>query len=465
MPNAGGELAMNAARTGVTSEPTAPLSFRTVPYLPLVLFAGLGTVLAYLWKAPCRYGGAWNDGTKQFLNFCYTDIYPLWWNEKLNQGKVPYLDYPVEYPVGIGGVMEFVRRFVGLFRGIFPSASDPEGGVAFYDTTVILMAVCLIAGVVLMAALAGPDRRWDALWYALVPGIILSAYINWDLLCGVLSLAAFFAWSRRWPVVAGVLLGLAVSTKFYPLVFLGPLFVLTLRTGTWVPFLKALGGAVGAWLVLNVPIMIVAFDGWKRFYAFSQERPADWGSLWYFFQNKHWPILGDADKLDTLGIVSLAVLCLAVGALALLAPRRPRLMQLCFLVLASFMITNKVWSPQYVVWLVPFAVLARPNWKALMFWQIAEVWYFFAIWLYLVALQPANVNMGIAADSYFAAVWARAITVVILMALVVRDILQPEKDLIRRNGADDPSGGVFDQAEDRFVPRLGLTGPHVPQHI
>jgi hypothetical protein len=76
-----------------------------VPYLPLGLFAGVGAVLAFLWKSPCRFGGAWNNGTDQFTNFCYTDIYPLWWAEHLNEGKVPYVDYPVEYPVGIGGIM------------------------------------------------------------------------------------------------------------------------------------------------------------------------------------------------------------------------------------------------------------------------------------------------------------------------------------------------------------------------
>ena len=72
------------------------------------------------------------------------------------------------------------------------------------------------------------------------------------------------------------------------------------------------------------------------------------------------------------------------------AKTRPRLMQLCFLTLAAFMLTNKVWSPQYVLWLIPFAVLARPNWKAIVLWQIAECWYFFAIWLYWSPSNPAT---------------------------------------------------------------------------
>ena len=160
--------------------------------------------------------------------------------------------------------------------------SDP--GTAFYDLTVILMAICLVVGVLLMAALAGPTRRWDALWYALAPALILTAYINWDLASNALALGALLAWSKQRQWLAGILLGLAIATKFYPLMFLGPLFLLTLRTGKWVPFLKTVGGTAGAWLVVNLPIMIFAFDGWKRFYVFSPGAPGRLGLALVFLQ-------------------------------------------------------------------------------------------------------------------------------------------------------------------------------------
>jgi uncharacterized membrane protein len=420
-----------------------------VPYLPLAVFAALGAVAAYLWKWPCRFGGAWNDGTLQFTNFCYTDIYPLYFDRRLSEGQVPYLadvpfDKHVEYPVVLGWVMQAVSWAVSGIGDLVVRAQT------FYDATVILMGLCLVAGVLLMAALAGPARRWDALWYALAPGVILAAYINWDLAAGALALGALLAWSRRRQVLAGVLLGLAIATKFYPLMFVGALFVLTLRTARWRAFLTTMGAAVGAWLAVNLPVMIFAFEGWSRFYVFSQERGADWGSLWFFFQMRQWPILGEPDRLGLLGVASLGLLCLGIAVLALAAPTRPRLLQLCFLTLAAFMLTNKVWSPQFVLWLVPFAVLARPNWKPLALWQAAEVWYFFAIWLYLVGLQQGNEHLGIGEGAYFAAVWARALTVVILMGFVVRDILRPTGDVVRRAGVDDPSGGVFDGAPDRL---------------
>lgn len=436
------------------TEVRPPLTVRVVPYLPLGVLAALGATLAYLFRMPCRSGG-WNDQVATYTNFCYTDIYPLYFDRQLATQNPYFADVPfdkhVEYPVVLGEVMQF---FAGLARWLQPD--QIQQAVTFYDATVLFLGVCLVAGVLLMAAVAGPTRRWDALWYALGPTVILAAYINWDLVAGALSMGMLLAWARRRQVLAGVLLGLAIATKFYPLMFVGALFLLTLRTARWRSFLVTMVSAVAAWLAVNVPFMLLAWDGWRRFYVFSQERGVDWGSPWLFFQTKGWPVLGDTD-VSTLGMVSLAVLCLGIAVLTLAAPRRPRLAQICFLALAAFMMTNKVWSPQFVLWLVPLAVLARPNWKPIALWQLAEIWYFFAIWLYLLSQPPLDRgDLGIGDDTYFTAVWGRLITIGILVYFVVRDILRPHKDLVRQDGIDDQGGGVFDEAPDRFT--LAPTG-------
>ena len=66
------------------------------------------------------------------------------------------------------------------------SVSDPYArGKDFYYVSVLLLAVCLIAGVLATAATAhreGDGQGWKAaLLIALSPGLILAAYINWDL--------------------------------------------------------------------------------------------------------------------------------------------------------------------------------------------------------------------------------------------------------------------------------------------
>ena len=61
--------------------------------------------------------------------------------------------------------------------------------------------------------------------------------------------------------------------------------------------------------------------------------------------------------------------CLGVLVLGLRAPETPRLAQLGFLIVVGFLLVNKVYSPQYVLWLLPLAALARPRWRDQLIWQ------------------------------------------------------------------------------------------------
>jgi uncharacterized membrane protein len=333
-------------------------------------------------------------------------------------------------------------------------------GREFFDVTVVLLTLFALAGTLATAYLAGPSRRWTALLVALAPGLILASFINWDLIAMGLVALGMAAWAVRRQVLAGVLLGLAVATKFYPLVFFGPLLLLCLRAGRLRAFTVTAVSAAVAWLAVNLPVALVAPTGWERFYQLSATRTADWGSIWYYFETERWPFVGTL-RIGTLNALALAVFaagCLLIALIILAAPRRPRLPQVFFLTLAAFLLTNKVWSPQYVIWLVPLVVLARPRLWSYALWQAAEVGYFFAIWAYLVTLlAPAPVpaaDGGIGNGLYFVALLARFITVTLLCALVIRDVLRPEADVVRAGGEDDPAGGVLADAPDRFVLRL-----------
>jgi uncharacterized membrane protein len=452
-PDGGGEPIRPA---GLPSR--RPLALLAGTTSVLVTAALFGALLAFLEKVPCR-AGAWNSYAKQFQDACYTDIYPLYYGEGLSSGKVPYTGHHVEYPVLIGAAMQAAAWLVR-------SIADPyTRGREFFDVTVILLVICAVAGVVATGYAAGPGRRWQALLVALAPGLILSAFINWDLIAMALAALGLAAWAAKRGVLAGVLFGLAVATKFYPLVLFGPLVLLCLRAGRMRDFWVTFSSAAVAWLVVNVPVMIVAPAGWATFYEFSRTRPADWGSIWYLFEHFGVPVLG-ATSVNTLNLLSAAafgVACVAIVVLALAAPRRPRLPQLCFLALAAFLMTNKVWSPQYVIWLVPLAVLARPRLWPYALWQLAEVGYFFGIWGYLIFVSRNGAVIpgynGLSTGWYFASLLARFLTVALLCGYVVRDVLRPGRDIVRADGEDDPAGGVLAGAPDRFVLRMRRDAP------
>jgi len=425
----------------------------------LVAASVLGMALAFAEKVPCR-AGAWYSYPKQFQDACYTDIFPLYYGEGLAAGKVPYTGHPVEYPVLIGGAMQAAAWLVR-------SVSEVIRGREFFDVTAGLLAVCAVAGVLATARALGPDRRWAALLVALSPALILNAFVNWDLIAMALTALGIAAWAARRGVWAGIWLGLAVAAKFYPLVVFGPLLLLCLRTGQLRGFARTFAAAVCAWLAVNLPVMIAAPSGWATFYTFSKNRYADWGSIWYLFEHFNLPLLGNGQlsPLNRLSALFLAAAVAAIAVLALAAPRRPRLPQLCFLVLAAFLMTNKVWSPQYVIWLVPLAVLARPRLWPYVLWQLTEVGYFFGIWGYLIFIYRTTQGgvvtgyQGISTGWYFAVLLARFLAVALLSAYVVRDILHPERDVVRAHGSDDPAGGILDQAGDRFRIRLSPGGP------
>jgi uncharacterized membrane protein len=409
----------------------------------------LGSALGFANKAAC-WAGDWNSYLKQFQAHCYTDIYPLYFNEQLAAGKTPYLGHPVEYPVVIGGAMQAAAWLVR-------PVSDPYlRGQAFFDVTLVILAAAAVATVLATGYLAGKSRRWTALLVALSPGLVLASFVNWDLIAVALATLGMAGWAGRRHVLSGVLLGLAVATKFYPLLFFGPLLLLCLRAGRLRSFAVTAGSAAVAWLVVNLPVVLAAPGGWARFYQLSASRPADWGSIWYFFETEHWPLLGTTapGALNLLSLAAFAVGCAAIAVLTLAAARRPRVPQVFFLVLAAFLLTNKVWSPQYVIWLVPLAVLARPRLWSYALWQLAEVGYFFAIWAYLISVSVQGAAGGIGPGLYFAALLARFATVALLGGLVVRDIVRPGADGVRAGGEDDPAGGVLAGAPDRWRLRL-----------
>ena len=89
-----------------------------------------------------------------------------------------------------------------------------------------------------------------------------------------------------------------------------------------------------AWLVVNLPVMYLAPEGWAKFYSFSQTRVVDFGSLLAVLA----PALGRSRSATETGqhlaMVLMVLAAAGIAALALTAPRRPRFAQLAFLIVA-----------------------------------------------------------------------------------------------------------------------------------
>jgi uncharacterized membrane protein len=423
------------------------------PVRVLLALTFLTCGLGLLQKDYCRDSGWAAPGN--YTHACYSDIPPLYFGRGLADGEVPYIgqaeDRQVEYPVLTGLVMWLTAQAV-------PSDAEPgDRSLRYFDVNALALAVCAAIAVV-ATALTARNRPWDAAMVALAPGLALAGTVNWDLYAVALLAAGMLAWARERPLLAGVLIGLATAAKFYPLFVLGPLLVLCLRAGRLRAFGTTLVAAAGAWAVVNLPVMVADFEGWARFYRLSEERGAGFSSIWFVLSQQ-----GHAVPEGSLNQVAgglFALSCLAVAVLGLRARRRPRLPQLAFLVVAAFLLTNKVYSPQYLLWLLPLAVLARPRWRDFLVWQAGEVVHFVGIWMLIAGYPPGNPDRALGEDGYAVTVLAHMAGTLWLCFVVVRDILRPEHDPVRTapdgsEVADDPAGGPLDTAPDSVT-----LGPH-----
>jgi uncharacterized membrane protein len=483
-----------------------------IPPLFLLVIVTLLTCFAgYAQKLPCRDVGNWQHNY-QYTRVCYSDILPLYSSEQLVNGKVPYVDTPVEYPIIIGAAMEGGAKVAELA----PAGSLIERSATFFDATAILLTLAAVIAVFCTALTAG-RRRMDAVLFAAAPLLAFHAFTNWDLLAVAFTAGGMLAWSKKAPAIAGLLLGFGAATKAYPLLILIALGLLAYRAGrmrVWVWCAAWAVGALAATYAVVWPFAgsYLGDDGkshntlWK-FIELNQKRGADWDSLPYVIEYLGrtvttlnivvasvvvgalavivatlWRQTVRAVIVTALVVVVLAFLVtaaaayargnngitpstlnwvgelgmliavLAIGMIVLTAPRRPRVPQIAFLVVAAFLLVNKVDSPQYSLWLLPLAVLAYPRWRPLLAWQLVEIFEVVMRYLWFVYDDSsAHGKAGVSEGWFVSAVVLRELAVLGLVALVIRDIYRPKHDAVREAGVDDPAGGLLDGVPDRRV--------------
>ncbi|NWN89139.1 MAG: DUF2029 domain-containing protein [Micrococcaceae bacterium] len=447
---------------------TAPGRIKTffTPGRVLILLVSAAAVIAAVLKSPCRIGG-WGAPEVYFAG-CYSDWTGLWTSRGFaaDPWAAFRFDSSFEYPILIAVVVTIIALLAHGLTNISEGLGIEVGSnLVFYDLNFVAVVALWMFVTVVVAKLAG-IRYWDAAMVAVAPGIIFAGFINWDMWAVAFMVAAMWMFAKHRYGWAGVLIGLGTAVKLIPLFLLGAIVVLAIRSGRYYPLLITTAGAAIAWLAVNLPMMLFNPAAWAVFYEYSSEREPGWSSIWQAYGTATGNTIS-GEQLSGYAFWSFFIACAAIAVIGLTTKHRPRLAQLLFLIVAAFILVNKVYSPQFVLWIIPLLVLALPNWRDFLIFSVAELLHFWAIWGHLASQTSGYDSQHQLDENLYLAAVALHVTVLIYLTIrVIVDMYDPVNDPVRTTLSetshpmlpdDDPIGAEFDGAEDKFVLRRSLS--------
>jgi uncharacterized membrane protein len=288
---------------------------------------------------------------------------------RVRAGAVPYRDFRFEYPPA------------ALPALLLPAYMSWSYATSFAVLMGVCGAGCIAAAASALSAVgARAERTWVALLAIGVSPLVLGSLFDtrFDLWPTLLAVGALAAIVRERSVVSGVLLGLGFAAKLWPAVFL-PIAVVHLwrrrgRAGAFAVVTAFVATAAACFL----PFAILAPDGLRAMFADQLGRPLQVESLGaaVLMAAQHLGMHPLA-TVDTHGAqalsghgarlaadLSTALEVVAVVAVWIAFARRRDADGETTLVAAAAAVCalvafDKVLSPQYLIWLVPFALLVR----------------------------------------------------------------------------------------------------------
>ena len=347
-----------------------------------------------------------------YTHACYSDLPALFGARGLINHTWPYSSATnaVEYPPVTGMVMWLTS---------LPTHHDKS----YFLINVFLIAI-LFVGVASLIAKMKPE-----LWYLLPlsPAVIGSLYINWDLWAVGSAILGIYYFDRRKYDYSAIALGLSIATKFFPIVLLAPIALIFYRRREMRSLARYCIITSGTWLLINAPFILFNRTGWWRFFKMNGERGVDFGSLWYALN-----LLGITTK--NVNLLSILLFAIGMAAFTLYFFSRyelfdtPTLTSSALTVVTIFTISSKVYSPQYVLWLTPLAILAmrgRRDRSAFWIWQGAELIYHLAIWEYLASYSGSH--FGLPAKVYALATLIRIAATIYLVIRISTRVKEPQE--------------------------------------
>jgi hypothetical protein len=288
---------------------------------------------------------------------------------RILHGQIPYRDFFFEYPPG------------ALAAFLLPAAISTAHYVTLFKILMAILGVVTIFVVVPIAESIGQTRRRSvatlgalALAPLLLGPLVLDEYDQWPALLTCLALLAFVRGKDR---VGAGLLGFGAATKVYPAFILPAALVWVYRRSGRRAALRCLFAAVAVAALTYVAFAVLAPGGvWHSIEIQARrglQKESLGSALLYVLDqlglykarilegNSQWTELtGTAgETLATVSSLLQVAIALTVGAIAARKRLDARTLVLATATAVSgFVAFGKVFSPQYLIWLVPLVALA-----------------------------------------------------------------------------------------------------------
>jgi len=295
----------------------------------------------------------------------------LWycWDHYLGK-KFPY---PREYPSGIQMIFKFIYQ-------VKPKSLQYEG---------YMIAICIFLGVfavlityLLYGLVRDTHKKTWQLWlfWILAPSFLWYALYNVDLITVFTIVLGYYLFVEEEYYLSAAIIALGTALKVFP-IFMTPLLFFQC------PKKKRLGSIlifIGVWIGFNLPFILKDWGAWKYPYQWQikhnfAKTPRDGTYFWviHVLLNKlelwvdaHIPRSGFLYSIHSklipykyhMGKISL----LLYGILYYLFLRKKwdlPLARRCVGIMILFLLTDRIYSPQYNLYLLPFLVLVDYDFK------------------------------------------------------------------------------------------------------
>jgi len=305
---------------------------------------------------------------------------------KMLDGMLPYSDFISEYPP------------LALFSFLIPALFFPEfPAYGFLFAIEIYLLDLVILFILFKFATRLKLKIWPVLGIYTLCLVAIGPIVTgrFDLLPATLVLVALYAFISGRNKTAWGFLALGAAAKLYPLVIAPLFFLYLLRRKQYRRLAQGIAIFGGVILVLNLPWVIIDADGFWQFLSYHLERglhsESSYGSVLLVGQMMgltqleagltygSWNVispLADALAKYSFYITSaflLSVYCLYArwlwqkpkdegGGAVLNNGMIRQLLLFSLLAILIMLLTSKVFSPQFLIWLCPLMPLVRARW-------------------------------------------------------------------------------------------------------